>query len=91
MKQNIIIKADGTELPYEHKLTGKPGDLEHAQKAVGGLIQIVYTKDKRIMIINEEGKLDGLPINPKATALYQYGEHDPIVGDVLVMNKKDVR
>jgi hypothetical protein len=40
------------------------------------------------MIINEEGKLNNLPYNEIASSLYIYGMQDPVVGDVLVMDKQ---
>ena len=35
--------------------------LEEMQKMVGGIIEIVYFDDNTVMVINEEGKLLGLP------------------------------
>ena len=49
--------------------------LANLQKLVGGYIEVVYLDDI-IMIINEEGKLDGLKPNFLMP-------HDVIVGDVL--------
>ena len=40
------------------------------------------------MVVNEEGKIIGLPYNVKATQLMQENNiKDIIVGDVLVINK----
>ena len=65
---------------------GKKFTLDELQGYVDGYIQIVKTKSPvRDMYINEEGKINNLPLNWKATALYQYGEHDPICGTVIVM------
>lgn len=36
------------------------------------------------LIVNEEGKLRGLPLNRKATELYKYGSRDALVGAVLL-------
>lgn len=36
------------------------------------------------LIVNEEGKLRGLPLNQRATDLYEYGDRDALVGDVLL-------
>jgi hypothetical protein len=62
--------------------------LKELQAYVDGYIQILQTRDNRIMIINEEGKLNNLPYNEIASSLYIYGLQDPVVGDVLVMDKK---
>ena len=65
--------------------------LEELQKLVGGFIEIVQTKGGTSMVINEEGKLKGLPINEMATQVYQHGDVDPIVGDVLVCNPRYIK
>lgn len=45
------------------------------------------------MVINEEGKLENLPLNELATAIYQKQvcEGDFIVGDVLICKNEEVR
>ena len=81
---NEIIHVDGTPEPYPHA-NGKQYTPEELQKAIGGgYIEIVHTRDGRLMVIDEEGKLKGFPVNRVAAALYVYGDRDPIVGDVLV-------
>jgi hypothetical protein len=54
--------------------------LEQMQNAVGGYIQMVYLKDYKVMIANEEGLLYNLPHNERASELA--GQF--IVGDVLI-------
>ncbi len=51
---------------------GRDFQLKELQEIVGGYIEIVPTKDGRIMVCNEEGKLDGLPRNEQATALVAF-------------------
>lgn len=90
---NHIIKADGSHEPYPHKLKGKAGELEHAQKAVGGLIQFVELDDETELVINEEGLLIGLQPNHEATMLFRnaYGNSGTvIVGDVIHMRSRDI-
>ena len=65
--------------------------LDTLQQAVGGYIELTRTHDGRIMYINENGKLDGLLLNHKATLLYQYGEHDPIMGDAVVLTMAETK
>ena len=85
-----IIRVDGSRAPYSP--VGAHYTLEELRKAIGGgYIQIVHTKDGRLIVMDEEGKLKGLPINAAATALYPYGEHDPVVGDVLVVNSSRIK
>ena len=79
----LIIKTDGTK---EVVLFTEGSFLELAQKTVGGWIQLVRLGDRGDLYLNEEGKLDQLPQNPIATALYsdEYGLNDFIVGDVII-------
>lgn len=63
---------------------GKSFTLRELQGYVDGYIELIRTHDGKIMMINEEGKLLGLPVNETATALYQYGDHDAICGDAVV-------
>jgi hypothetical protein len=62
--------------------------LEELQHVVGGYIEAVYLRDGWIMMINEEGKLLGLPYNVLATHLARthgsLSADDYIVGDVVV-------
>ena len=84
-----LIKSNGEE---ENVLPNNKRDfqLDELQKYVGGLIEIVKTKDGRTMVINEEGKINELPINQKATALYQYNEFDFIIGDVVICDSNEI-
>ena len=84
-----LIKTNGVEtnLTPQNKTDFQ---LTELQKIVGGLIQIVKTKDGRTMVINEEGKINDLPINQKASELYQYNEFDFIAGDVLICNENEI-
>ena len=64
------------------------------QKAVGGYIQVVpmprKSRDiKRIMVVNEEGLLHGLPPNVVASAAF--GVEGRIVGDVVICPSRLLR
>lgn len=67
--------------------------LEQLQTLVEGRIEIVDLQDEEgngpELIINEEGKLEGLPVNIEATMLYEkkYGRSnsDIIVGNVVLV------
>ncbi|MDP2950072.1 MAG: DUF3846 domain-containing protein [Chloroflexota bacterium] len=85
-----LLKPDGTCAVYPPK--GAHYTLEELQEAVGGFIEIVHLKGGRrphIMVINEEGKVHGLPLNEHATSLYD-GSPDYIVGNALVCLDTDV-
>ena len=61
---------------YETELP-KKGILEFLQKLVGGLIEVYHHKGKDL-VLNEEGLLLGLPLNPWAR-----GKGLPIVGTIV--------
>lgn len=85
----VIIAVDGSEEVVSPR-NGRTFELDEMQAIVGGLIEIVSCKDdSKLMVINEEGKLNGLPLNEKATELYVHGSLDPDawnkgVGDSIV-------
>lgn len=99
----LLIATNGTvgEVKPEN---GTSFSLEELQGFVGGYIQIlnrlkradfnggVFFKvrpDTHIMVINEEGKNDDLPFNSIATNIYEYGDDDPIVGDVVICTQEE--
>ena len=84
-----LIKTNGEEINVfpKNKTDFK---LDELQNYVGGLIEIVKAKQGRTMVINEEGKINDLPINQKASELYQYNEFDFIAGDVLICNENEI-
>jgi hypothetical protein len=84
----IILRSNG-EIEKAVKLP-KKGALEFLQKIVDGYIEIVSTKDKKLLIINEDGKRKGLQVNKKATKLYIYGSEDPIIGDAIVVETNEL-
>ena len=85
-----IIKANGDRMFVEPE-NKKEFTLKELQGFVGGYIQIVETRDSRLIVLNEEGKLNKLPTNGIATAYYKYGKKDVIVGDVIIINKDQIR
>lgn len=88
-----IYKANGEVLDIEPK-NGTDFQLDELQAIVGGFIQIIEISDTEIMVMNEEGKLENLPFNEKATAIYQqsiFGVEDCIVGDALVCKDEEVK
>ncbi len=76
-----ILMVNPGKAPYEAELENS---LEAMQKAVGGYIQAIYPyKDPVALVTNEEGKLEGLPLN---RALYdEKGEiYDIIAGNFFI-------
>lgn len=64
-----------------------PSGLESLQGQVGGYIQFIDLRQGVSMVMNEEGKLMGLPANRIATEIFTeaFGPSDIIVGDVLLV------
>lgn len=88
-----IIKIDGTRLEVQ-PLNGNDFSLKEMQNAVGGLIEIIELDDSKSLVLNEEGKILGLPYNRQADKLFhQYfpNTFDFIVGDVLVCSNAQIK
>ena len=69
---------------YPKTIEIEPG-LEPLQKAVGGWIEAVYPwEDKAAIIINEEGKLDQLPLN-RALRTEDGEIYDITAGNMLIV------
>ena len=88
--KGIVISTANTIQTTEIPENGHPlYDL--VRGAVGGYIENVYPMrlDRNlIMVVNEEGLLMGLPINPVASYLYGMDIHgQPIVGNVIILKK----
>ena len=81
-----LYRTDGTIVPIAP--SGVRWTLEELQGLVGGYIEAVSTIDGRIMIVNEEGKIQKpmLPLNIEATRIYRHGRVDPIVGPAVVVD-----
>lgn len=89
----IWIKATTQEMVEVKPENGKRFTLGELQKFVDGYIEPVYLNDARIMWVNEEGRLKGLPLNAIAYDMMQrMTELHPdnlIVGDVVVMTREE--
>lgn len=84
-----LIKASGEVIPVEPE-NGTDFKLEELNRFVEGYIEVIHPphQDGKIMIINEEGKLKGLPYNAAATAIWT---HDDIVGNALLCDDDQVK
>lgn len=90
-EQNYIIKTDGTLVEMSKPDNGTDYTLEELQSIVDGYIEVINLDDKRIMIVNEEGKYR-FNRNQKATELAHSKRaifaNDYIVGNAIVMNNE---
>jgi len=83
----LMIPDEGE--PYISKI---PNTLQSFQDRVMGFIETVRLKGKRIMIVNEEGKIRDFKLNKNATRLYRQATHDiadRIVGQAFVTYEDD--
>ena len=71
-------------------------DYKAVSKFVGGMVECVTFPNGDLLLLNEEGKLMGLPLNPEATTLwrmtftkdkYAFGHDDFVVGPAMVIKK----
>jgi hypothetical protein len=67
--------------------------LKELQEYVGGYIETISSLDgEEIMVVNEEGKLMGLPFNYFATLrlVNDFSRMDHIVGDALICKYNEI-
>lgn len=82
MKKAIVIRTDGSKEIVEFDDTTA---YDVIKDGVGGWIEHVGLPDEGLsMYVNEEGKLEGLPINLLATDLF--ADQYPYLDDVIVGN-----
>ncbi len=80
----MLINADGTGREVLPK-KGKEFSLEELQGFVGGYIELVRYFGGQMMV-NEDGRPKGLPVNIRASELAGM----PIVGPVVIGSKKEL-
>jgi hypothetical protein len=84
--KGIKVTTDGTseEITFESNFV----NLKEMQEIVGGHIEFVYLPNNLILVVNEEGKLNNLPVNEIVTSFYFPMIRDVIVGNVLLIDSK---
>ena len=97
--KKIKVNTDANEFKIVSDSKDEP-TLESAQKFVGGRVEGITFPNGDYLIINEEGKLNGLPFNPEATALwratftkdkYLFGYDDFVVGPAILIKAKALK
>lgn len=81
----IFIKFDGDDKNVSPE-DGREFGLKELQGYVDGYIELVYLPDEKIMVVNEEGLIHGLPQNRKASILARR----PIVGNVVIISSDQI-
>ena len=83
------------QFKFVEKIEDTP-TLKEAQDFVGGMVECITWPNGDLLIVNEEGKLMGLPLNPEATLLwrmtfdndnYVTGRKDFVVGPAIYIKK----
>jgi len=89
------VNTEVSEFKVITKTEDEP-DLKKAQDFVGGMVECITFPNGDLLIINEEGKLMNLPLNPEATMLwrmtftkdkYVTGYDDFVVGPAIYIKK----
>jgi hypothetical protein len=79
------VNTDANEFKIVSDSKDEP-TLESAQEFVGGYVEGITFPNGDYLIINEEGKLKGLPLNPEATKdKYAFGYDDFVVGPAILI------
>lgn len=81
-----IIKVNGAIIDVEPK-NGKDFSLKELQSIVGGYIDIIHLKSGNILVVNDEGAINGSCINLRASKIY--GSY--LFGDVLHCKSEEVK
>ena len=72
-------------------------DYKAVSKFVGGMVEVVQFPNGDLLLLNEEGKLMGLPVNEEASQLwkdtfdndnYITGRNDFVVGPAILIKKQ---
>ena len=81
-KNGKSFELEELQAIVEHKV----GDVSYHY------IEIIYLPDGRLMVVNEEGKLIGAPMNNNATDIFvqSFGVFDIVCGNVLVCNNNEI-
>ena len=89
------INTDASEFKIVSDVKDEP-DYKAVSKFVGGMVEAITFPNGDLLLLNEEGKLMGLPLNPEATALWRahftkethlWGYDDVVVGPAMVITK----
>ena len=93
------INTDAAEFKIIEDSKDEP-DLKAAQDFVGGYVEGIPFPNGDYLIVNEEGKLMGLPLKPEATALWKAtfdndnfitGRNDFVVGPAILIKKSALK
>lgn len=86
--KGLVIEVG--EEPYVRDF-GTPPEASRIREVIGGWLEAVAMPNGCFMYVNEEGKLHGLPQNPRADALVReyLRPDDYIVGNAVIFGPPD--
>ena len=96
MKTNTEINTKASEFKIIEDKKDEP-KYKEVSKFVGGMVECITFPNGDLLLINEEGKLMNLPLNPEATTLwratftkdkYLFGYDDFVVGPAMLIKKQ---
>ena len=94
----VVIKPTGEEVEVEPEDKRRGFTLRELYRLTEcDTVDIVGLADGRRMVVDDDGLGKRLPLNPKATRLYQEGRKffplyaPPIVGTVLICSKREIK
>ena len=94
-KETMQTNTDSSEFKIIENKKDEP-QYKEVSKFVGGMVECVSFPNGDLLLLNEEGKLMQLPLNPEATALwratftkdkYAFGHDDFVVGPAILIKK----
>jgi hypothetical protein len=80
-----LYRTNGKVEEFNPK-SGKEFSLEELQTAVGGYIELIYLPESEVLVVNEEGMIQKLTFNKKASII----ANRPIVGNVVKCKKSQI-
>ena len=95
METQTKTNTDSSEFKIIENKKDEP-QYKEVSKFVGGMVECVQFPNGDLLLLNEEGKLMQLPLNPEATALwrttftadkYITGVNDYVVGPAILIKK----
>lgn len=88
---DVLAKCTGTLQPIR-PMNGKSYTLTEMQHYVGGYIETVSLGNDKVLIVDEEGKLQGKLPNMIATGwLQEEGIHDYVAGDAMLIDREHIK
>ena len=95
----LKVNTEASEFKIIENKKDEP-QYKEVSKFVGGMVECITFPNGDLLLINEEGKLIGLPLNPEATALwratfdndnYVTGRKDFVVGPAILIKKQALK